>query len=188
MVRIGMTLSQLVSLVRMTLNHLDIKLAFITKMLSSSTHAHAHAHTLRLTAAGSSALPCITKYDGIPNIYVPLSLSLCLSVPPQNEKNGEMTTNVFMNLVRAWKHSSSSPSLAPLLRLLSPVCSVARPSNGLVTFYNHKWFLASSGLTLSILSLAPANQNTECLECLWQSLCQDEWDLSDLSKAGATRT
>lgn len=73
-----------------------------------------------------------------------MSLYLCLrlSIPKQNEKNEEMTTNVFMNLVRAWKHSSSSPSLAlpPWLLFLSATL----PSNGLVTFYNRKLFLALS--------------------------------------------
>lgn len=38
-----------------------------------------------------------TRYGGITNVHTSTPLSVI--IPLQNEKNGEMTTNVFMNLV-----------------------------------------------------------------------------------------
>lgn len=113
MVRVGMTLSQLVSLV-----NTGARVSFIY-----SAHTHCRACLCQVLCSHPfiytqlvfvEPLSHITRYGSTANAPPPPLLP-CLSSLVQNEKNEEMTTNVFMNLVRARRHPSSSPSLARLV-------------------------------------------------------------------------
>lgn len=130
-----------------------------------------------------------TRYGGITNVRT--STPLPVIIPLQNEKNGEMTTNVFMNLVWAWKHSSSSVSLA--LTPLSCAPSLC-PQMDLSLFIttNYFRFYLSYSLTHCLSSLPCPRWLEFRMAALFVTVCAWLWmfmsvGLNDLPKAGESK-